>query len=448
YILGDINKDLLNNNINRVWLDYIESFGLTQVVSGATRVTAETKTLIDHIYCNINENVTFVDVPKIGISDHFPIFFTRKLNSHVPKTKHITITYRSFKNFDENKFISELQSVPWDLIPLFDETDDILETWTDLFLEVVDVNVPLRQHRVKYKNQPQWLTPDILDAIKARDRHKALGQENEYKVLRNKVTQLIRQSKKEKYGTYIDQNKNKPGSIYKIFQEAGAGKGQQRQSNIGSLKNGQMHIEDPSELANTFNDFFVNVASKIKEPVINSSHEKLKEFCKSKLPTDTKFQIPPIEKDHVLKFLLNLDISKATGTDGIGPRLLRLAAPYIADELTYICNHSIKSSVFPQKWKEAKVTPVFKKGSCDDANNYRPISILPTLSKILEKHVHDSLMQHLNANELLHKTQSGFRPKHSCETALVGMVDYWLDALDNGKLVGVLLVDFKKAFDF
>ncbi|MCG8034833.1 MAG: hypothetical protein JAZ03_22035 [Candidatus Thiodiazotropha taylori] len=447
YLLGDFNRDLLNDQVGKSWLDYTETFGITQYVREATRVTNSSKTLIDHIYSNFSENITFVDVPKIGLSDHFPIFFTRKMNSVLPKTEHHTITYRSFKNFDENKFISDLQSVPWEIIQIFDHPDDILQAWTDLFLEIVDAHVPIRQHRVKYKNQPKWLTPEILDAIKIRDRYKALGHENSYKIWRNKVTRMIRQSKKEKYETFIDENKNKPGSIFKIFQEAGAGKGQQAQTNIGPIKYGDLYIEQPTDIANSFNEFFVNVASKIKEPLLSSNHDRLREFCNSKLLTESKYHIPPVQKDQVKKFLHNLDVSKATGTDNIGPRLLKLSAPYIANEITYICNQSVGTSIFPEKWKEAKVTPLFKKGSSEDMNNYRPISILPTLSKILEKHVHDSLMHHLNTHELLHKMQSGFRPKHSCETALISMVDSWLNALDNGKVVGVLFIDFKKAFD-
>ena len=80
-------------------------------------------------------------------------------------------------------------------------------------------------------------------------------------------------------------------------------------------------------------------------------------------------------------------------------------------------------------------------------NNYRPISILPVLSKVLEKHVHESLSEFLHTYNLLHKTQSGFRTQHSCETALVNMIDLWMNAIDSGKMVGVVLVDFKKAFD-
>ena len=140
----------------------------------------------------------------------------------------------------------------------------------------------------------------------------------------------------------------------------------------------------------------------------------IREFCEAKLPADTKFIIPPIQKEKVLTFLSNIDINKASGTDMIGPRLLKLAAPFIADEITFICNHSITNSVFPSKWKEAKVAPLHKNGPLEEINNYRPISILPVLSKVLEKHVHESLSEFLHQHKLLHKMHSGFQAQHSC----------------------------------
>ena len=111
----------------------MEPFGLTQLVTDATRVTNDSRTLFDHIYSNCPENVNSLNVPKIGLSDHLPIFFTRKIHVHRPKINHYTISYRSFRNCDESKFIEDLQSVPWDTIKLFDGTDDILEAWLDLF---------------------------------------------------------------------------------------------------------------------------------------------------------------------------------------------------------------------------------------------------------------------------------------------------------------------------
>lgn len=117
----------MKENIKKAWLEYIEPFGLQQKVNSATRKTAHSQTLIDHIYCNIEENISSIKVPEIGISDHFPVFLTRKTNCATPKSSHNTITYRSYKNFDEQEFLSELQSVPWDVIKFFEDVNDILD---------------------------------------------------------------------------------------------------------------------------------------------------------------------------------------------------------------------------------------------------------------------------------------------------------------------------------
>ena len=206
-------------------------------------------------------------------------------------------------------------------------------------------------------------------------------------------------------------------------------------------------IENPKDIADQFNKYFVSVASKIKEPPLASNFDKLKEFCDKKVPANTDFSIPCISQEKVKKYLKNIDITKATGSDNIGARLLKLAAPFISDSLMFICNQSILNSTFPDKWKEGKVRPLYKNGPKDDTNNYRPISILPGISKMLEKHVHDSLMTYLTSHKLLHSTQSGFRPNYSCETALLQMINKFLEAINNSQIIGMVMVDFRKAFD-
>ena len=208
YLLGDFNRDLLNEQISKPWLEYLEPFGLIQKVSQATRKTSFSETLIDHIYCNIEANIISINVPQIGLSNHFPIFLTRKTNSSLPKSSHHTIRYRSYKNINEENFMSDLQSAPWDVIKVFDGTNDILEEWSNLFLSVVDKHLPLKSHRVKHKQQPKWITPEIIDEIKTTDRYKSLNNENQYKIWRNKVTSLIKQSKKAQYSAMINENNN------------------------------------------------------------------------------------------------------------------------------------------------------------------------------------------------------------------------------------------------
>lgn len=159
------------------------------------------------------------------------------------------------------------------------------------------------------------------------------------------------------------------------------------------------------------------------------------------------FNIPQINCSFVTNYLSNLDATKSTGLDCIGPRLLKIVPNVLAPSITYIINKSLTSGIFPTSWKQAKVTPIFKAGSKDDVNNYRPISILPTISKIIEKWIHKHLMSYLNKYKLLHKKQSGFRTEHSTESALLLMTETWLKAINDGKLVGCIMLDFRKAFD-
>ena len=446
YILGDFNRDLLNPQIKKSWLEYMEQFGLFQLVKVPTRQTEVSSTLIDHVYSNFPSNISSLTVPKVGISDHYPIFMTRKINASLPKSSHYTIKYRSYKNFDEEVFVNELSSAPWDIIKVFEDPDDILETWSKMFLDIVDTHLPVKECRVKNKQQPKWLTPEIINAMKTRDRHKSLSNNEQYKLWRNKVKRMIKKSKKMQYRSLVEENNNKPSNVWKLFKELGATKNNSKCATNAISIDGREYT-DPLEIANEFNKFFVTVASKLKEPNLEPNFERLDKFCDERVPKDTEFSIPYLTKDKVEKYLKNLDLSKATGTDNIGPRLLKLSASFISESITYICNKSIQNSEFPSKWKEGKVTPLFKNGTKEDVNNYRPISILPVLSKIIEKHVHDSLMEFLNTFELLHKTQSGFRPKHSCETALTYMIDSWLKAINDDEIVGVVMVDFKKAFD-
>ena len=210
-----------------------------------------------------------------------------------------------------------MQNASWDLVKVFEDTNDVVDTWSSLFLSIVDKHLPLKTHRVKFKQQPKWVTPDIIDAMKTRDRYKALNNDTQRKLWRNKVISLIKKSKKAQYSALITENNNKPGSICKLFRKIGIKK-TNRNNNIISINIGNDCTEDRFKIASEFNKFFVSVASNLKEPVINSDFNKLKDFCDSKVPKDVHFDIPAISRDKVLKCLSNIDVSKATGCDQIG----------------------------------------------------------------------------------------------------------------------------------
>ena len=446
-LLGDFNKNLLEDNLDKEWQNLTLSLGLTQLISQPTRVTSSSKTLIDHIYTSNEDNISSVSVNKQTISDHYAILGNRKLNYCVNKHSHQTITYRSFKRFDENSFTNDLRQVPWEILESFDDVSECVQVWNLLFLEIVNKHAPLKQHRVRKEHQPEWLSPEIIDSIKERNKHKINGNRNSYIFFRNKVSSMIRTAKSKMYKTKIEKGKDDPRTIWKIFKEYGASRKTATNEIINGLKENDQLISDDKEMANVFNQYFVNVAAQLKGPIEKSDFKHITEFVNSKVPNNTSFSIPAINSSFVQNFLKSLDVSKATGLDCIGPKILKIAPDILCPSISYLVNKSLTSGIFPQPWKEAKISPIFKTGSKDDVNNYRPISILPTLSKIIEKWIQKHLMSFLNSHNLLHEKQSGFREGHSTESALILMIDSWLKAINDGKFVGCLMVDFRKAFD-
>ena len=214
--------------------------------------------------------------------------------------------------------------------------------------------------------------------------------------------------------------------------------------------NGQQ-ISYPVGISNAFNEHFTNTQQtniSVTDCIdLNEQDAHLVNFIKSHISEATVFHIPPITTQQVIEDLKSIPSNKATGLDGIGIKPLKLALNAIAPSLTHILNSSIASGIFPNNFKQAKLTPVYKKDSVHDRNNYRPISILPITSKPLERHVAKSYHGYLTSNNLIHRHQSAYRPHHSCETALLNLTDNWLKAMDSRKLVGSVLLDLSKAFD-
>ena len=124
-----------------------------------------------------------------------------------------------------------------------------------------------------------------------------------------------------------------------------------------------------------------------------------------------------------------------------------MGATAIVPSLARLINHSFQVSVFPSRWKTAKVTPLHKGGNLDEVSNFRLISVLHVLSKVIERHIHDALYSYLTENNLIYSRQSGFRKHHSTETALLRIIDDLLLNLDDNKVGGLVLIDYCKAFD-
>lgn len=162
--------------------------------------------------------------------------------------------------------------------------------------------------------------------------------------------------------------------------------------------------------------------------------------------TNLEFKFSEISEEFVLRELHNIDVKKAVGVDGLNLRILKSAAENIAKPLAILFNRSITTGQLPEEYKIAKIIPIHKGGSYDP-QNFRPISLLPSISKILEKAVHQQLYAYLNNNGLISNRQSGFRPLHSTSTCLTEIVDFLLENMNSKQLTGSIFLDLRKAFD-
>jgi hypothetical protein len=199
-IVGDVNIDLSNitqleqqNRLDakqkRLTRLLIEN-NLTQVVSTPTRVTPHSKTLIDHVYTSAPANISLVSVPTYGISDHYPVCITRKIENRHADSGHKTISYRSTKHFNEDAFMGDMFSAPWDTVNMQPNSDLAVELFNSLCNNVLNKHMPLKTKRIKIDTKPAWMNDEIKNAIHQRDFHKKKGEWNDYKKWRNKVCNL------------------------------------------------------------------------------------------------------------------------------------------------------------------------------------------------------------------------------------------------------------------
>ena len=202
-------------------------------------------------------------------------------------------------------------------------------------------------------------------------------------------------------------------------------------------------ISDPIEVGDLFNEYFSSIADNFDISLLNNP-------INTHLPIATnhiKFTIPLITIDDILNLAAELDQNKSTGLDGIPAYFIKSSIHSIAPIILRICNMSIENGVFPNMWKKARLIPNYKAETRTERNNYRPISILPILSKLLERHVANSYVKFLTENDILSSCQHGFRAHHSCESTLILICEHLLDNIEQGLINGIALIDLSKAFD-
>ena len=266
-----------------------------------------------------------------------------------------------------------------------------------------------------------------------------------YKQQRNKVTSLKRKSIKE-FCSNATSNAKHPGELWQKMKPLLPNSSLSKQKSVKLVQDGKV-LTEPSEVVEVFNSYFASVAlPEIHRGSVEdfSGHPSVLGIA-SRQVLEHPFTFEPVSSSYVKEILDDLNPRTAVGADGISPRLLRLSAPVMAEEITRSINFLIANRSWPDKWKCGNLTPLFKKDKDTRKENYRPVSVLTALSKVFEKVMYDQLYNTFCRH--LSKNLSGFLKNHSCCTALLKMTEDWRRSLDNRESAMAVAVDLSKAFD-
>ena len=323
------------------------------------------------------------------------------------------------------------------------------ETWMNVFTSIADKHAPLRTRKVRSKHTP-WLTNEIKKQINHRDylkqkatRTKSRHFYEAHKITRNKTNKMVEKAKSRHvhFQHTINNNSNDPKQLWKGVNLI-RGKGS-KTTNITSLEEEEETVTGDKNIAEALNSFFVNVSPSLSKELPESQNNYADYLQYS---TQIAFTFDEVSENDTLKLLCSLKESKSTGPDKINARLVK-DSEVICPTLTKIFNSSLQQGIFPEDLKNATISPIYKNGDKSDYGNYRPISVLSNVAKILKKIVYNQLISYINENNILTNSQFGFRKSHSTTTSLLKSTNKWLLNIDKGLINGVLFLDLRRAFD-
>ena len=451
YLAGDFNINLLNTNSHKPSSDFIEilfSNSLFPSINKPTRVTQSSATIIDNIFVNnlLNKSVTS-GILADPISDHLPVFCITPIQTN--KSKQTFITKRIFSDRNKTKFTDLLNSVNWD--PCYAQTDcqAAFTTFYNTYKTCFDQCFPPTKIKLGYRNKKPWLTEELKEMIKTKNKlyckyikSKTPHDQLIYSKFKSRLRSILRRAERSHYDDLFSRHKTNLRKSWDIIKDV-INKKQHNNNTHYTLEIDGNETSDPLLVSESFNNYFVNVGPSLAKAIPQSDTDPTSFIQHPNLYTMFANPTNETEIRNIIRELKNC----APGPDGIPSVILKESSDFFIQILTHIINLSLSQGVFPNELKIAEIKPLFKNGNKLLINNYRPISLLPSFSKIFEKCMSSRLVDFISKHNILYKYQFGFRAKHSTNMALNLLVDKITTSFDENKILIGVALDFRKAFD-
>ena len=459
-LLGDFNSTMSEKYMQ----EFCEIYDLENLIKEPTCFKnpanpSSIDVMLTNKKCRFHNSMTL----ETGLSDHHKMTIT-VLKKYFRKKAPITINYREYKSFDEHIFRNNIRNQLDQL-----ETMDI-DYFKNIFMAVLNTYAPMKKKIVRGNNAPfvnKTLSKEFMHRSKLKNiYHKdpTESNKNRYKKHRNFCVNLLKKEKKKYYNNLdlkiFEDNKKFWQRIKPLFSEKNNLKG-----NITIVEDGIV-TSDNKQVAEKLNNYFIeavenleieeficddhfvhsqnvdaNIDSIIRKYKFHPSILKIKEHVK----LETRFKFSDITREKIETEIKNLDPKKASMVNDIPTKILMGSYDIVSSYLSGAYNHSKNSHIYPISLKVADVTPIHKAKERIYRENYRPVSLIPILSKLYERNMYEPIISYVE--KYLSSYLFGYRKGHSTQQCLLVMIEMWRNALDNKNLAGVILTDLSKAFD-
>lgn len=467
YICGDSNIDLLKYEVQPRVRDFFlvnHSHGLYPRLHKPTRITDISQTLIDNIFYRPDTRTTVSGgILTHRFSDHQPYFVQLTLpdrKNTIPTSptwkKLVKMTPTSKIDFRDS-MKEALKTATFDYSPAADpnENYNILET---LIMSAYRTCFPERKIRTDRRRDPRssWINKSIIKSIRKRNQlykrlmsctpgtERYMTQKLKLKEHQTALKRTIQRAKRDNNVRQLNKGKHDPKKLWSALKSI-IQPGEQRQTDkLQKLVIDGETIEEPMEIANSLNHYFSHVAEQLTED-LGSPEITFDNYLKQPIDTDMHFE--PVTTQTVMTAIDSIRAKPTRDVYGLTTELMKICKFELAHPLMLIINQSIETATFPDKLKVAKVVAIYKKGDPTNPSNFRPVSILPAISKIFERVLHDQLTQHFTSLGLFCESQYGFRKNHSTEYATIDLIDQVMAATETREQYLSVFCDLSKAFD-
>ena len=454
-IVGDFNINYRKTNTSdfRELKELERKFHLKQYIKDPTRVTNTVKSTIDLIFSDMTM-VADSGVMSNMIADHFPIYIVKKKERNDKRFAHSL--GRSYKNYN-TVVLQDLivSNTTWRSFWNKTNTpDDLWEIMLAIITDAADSLCPIKRMRVR-KNVPGWINKEVIEAINSKKEKMKLFQHsgrerdwNDFKTQKRYVRNMLTQARRLVILASLEDNRQNPKRFWRTLNvDLGlSDKKSKCSSGFSRIKNDEGEFLEGAEACSFMSKYYaqngVNLASKFKD-VARAQNPEITFIPHVK--SEFKFNFIPL--DVVRRLVKDIEISKSSGLAFLSSRLLKDAFLVLIPELTHLFNESINTGLFPKLWRIGNITPIPKEGNPLDPGNWRPITLLPLPSKLLEKAIHFQVNSFLTNNNILDNRQHGFRSSFSTSTAIFELVKKLFSSYDEGMCTSCIFVDYKKAFE-